>query len=104
MAPPSSYSSVYQPQPYLPAPPSQLNRDVSTCEKLLRYPTPLSYTRHTSRFLISWLGLLPLAVWVGRGRAGVPHQLAAPAATCSLGGSWPWVNGGFGPAGQATGR
>ena len=33
------------------------------CERLLRTPLPLSYTRHTSRFLTLWLALLPLAMW-----------------------------------------
>lgn len=33
------------------------------CERINRVPIPLSYTRHTSRFLISWLLLLPLGMW-----------------------------------------
>ncbi|GFR42220.1 hypothetical protein Agub_g3113 [Astrephomene gubernaculifera] len=33
------------------------------CERLLRTPLPLSYTRHTARFLTIWLALLPLGLW-----------------------------------------
>ena len=33
------------------------------CERINRVPIPLSYTRHTSRFLITWLLLLPLGLW-----------------------------------------
>jgi hypothetical protein len=29
------------------------------CERILRTPIPLSYTRHTSRFMMIWLTLLP---------------------------------------------
>lgn len=31
---------------------SALNQCIGSCEKLLRYPIPLSYTRHTSRFMV----------------------------------------------------
>jgi predicted membrane chloride channel (bestrophin family) len=34
-----------------------------TCERILRTPIPLSYTRHTSRFMILWLSALPFALW-----------------------------------------
>lgn len=34
-----------------------------TCERILRAPIPLSYTRHTSRFMIIWLSMLPFALW-----------------------------------------
>ncbi len=33
------------------------------CERLLRAPIPVSYTRHTARFLFAWLTLLPFALW-----------------------------------------
>ena len=33
------------------------------CERISRVPIPLSYTRHTSRFLIAWLALLPFGCW-----------------------------------------
>lgn len=31
------------------------------CERLLRAPVPVSYTRHTARFLVIWLIVLPFA-------------------------------------------
>jgi predicted membrane chloride channel (bestrophin family) len=37
------------------------------CERISRVPIPLSYTRHTSRFLIAWLALLPLGCWTTMG-------------------------------------
>ncbi|PSC76825.1 UPF0187 chloroplastic [Micractinium conductrix] len=33
------------------------------CERILRTPVPLMYTRHNSRFLMIWLTLLPLTLW-----------------------------------------
>lgn len=36
---------------------------VGTCERIVRYPIPLSYTRHTSRFMLLWLAFLPIALW-----------------------------------------
>lgn len=33
------------------------------CEKLLRTPVPLVYTRHTARFLGFWILALPLGLW-----------------------------------------
>lgn len=33
------------------------------CERLLKTPIPLSYTRHTSRFLVIWLALMPFTLW-----------------------------------------
>jgi len=33
------------------------------CERILKTPIPLSYTRHTSRFLFMWLLLLPFALY-----------------------------------------
>lgn len=35
---------------------------VGTCEKLLRTPIPLGYTRYSVRFLCAWLALLPFAL------------------------------------------
>jgi predicted membrane chloride channel (bestrophin family) len=37
------------------------------CERISRVPIPLSYTRHTSRFLIAWLILLPFGCWTAMG-------------------------------------
>ncbi|KAH7387284.1 hypothetical protein KP509_16G014300 [Ceratopteris richardii] len=36
---------------------------VSICERLLRTPIPLSYTRLTSRFLVLWHISLPIVLW-----------------------------------------
>lgn len=36
---------------------------VGTCERIVRFPIPLSYTRHTSRFMLLWLALLPIALY-----------------------------------------
>ncbi len=43
---------------------------VRPVRQILRNPIPLSYTRHTARFLILWLAWLPIALWakVRRGR------------------------------------
>ena len=35
------------------------NDSCGTCERILRTPIPLSYTRHTSRFMMIWLTLMP---------------------------------------------
>ena len=42
------------------------------CERLLRTPIPVSYTRHTSRFLLIWLTCLPLALYGKLGWTSVP--------------------------------
>lgn len=42
------------------------------CERLLRTPIPVSYTRHTSRFLLLWLTILPYALWAKLAWATVP--------------------------------
>lgn len=42
------------------------------CERLLRAPIPVSYTRHTARFLFVWLSLLPFALYSSCGWATVP--------------------------------
>ena len=36
---------------------------LSSCNRILTTPIPLSYTRHTTRFMALWLLLLPLALW-----------------------------------------
>ncbi|KAK9904842.1 hypothetical protein WJX75_003620 [Coccomyxa subellipsoidea] len=38
-------------------------QQVGTCERLIKTPIPLSYTRHTSRFLVMWLAFLPFSLW-----------------------------------------
>ncbi|KAL3146981.1 hypothetical protein ABBQ38_014949 [Trebouxia sp. C0009 RCD-2024] len=42
------------------------------CERILKTPIPLSYTRHTSRFLVIWLGLMPFTLWKSCHWAMVP--------------------------------
>ncbi|GLC59543.1 hypothetical protein PLESTB_001498600 [Pleodorina starrii] len=39
------------------------NEAACECEKILRFPIPLTYTRHTSRFMLIYLGALPLALY-----------------------------------------
>lgn len=39
------------------------NSAVAGCERLLRLPIPLSYTRHTSRVLVIALAFLPATLW-----------------------------------------
>jgi len=41
---------------------NELSEALSGCEKIVDTPVPLSYSRHTSRFLTIWCGLLPLAI------------------------------------------
>lgn len=41
-------------------------------ERLLRTPIPISYTRHTSRFLFTWLTFLPIALYSTLGWVTVP--------------------------------
>eukprot|EP00899_Mesostigma_viride_P016759 jgi/Mesvir1/25084/Mv04869-RA.2 len=36
---------------------------VGGCERILKTPIPLSYTRHTARFLIIWATALPIGLW-----------------------------------------
>lgn len=36
---------------------------IATCDKLLRYPLPLAWSRHTSRFMFLWLSALPWSMW-----------------------------------------
>lgn len=36
---------------------------LGACERIFTSPVPILYSRHTSRFLISWLFLLPLALY-----------------------------------------
>lgn len=43
-----------------------------SCEKIVRTPLPLSYSRHTLRFLVSWLTFLPFCAWKELGWATVP--------------------------------
>jgi len=38
------------------------------CERIFKSPVPLVYTRHTSRFLIAFLILLPFGIWEATGK------------------------------------
>jgi ion channel-forming bestrophin family protein len=42
------------------------------CERLIRTPIPLHYTRFTSRFLLLWLAILPMGMWDVIGWATIP--------------------------------
>lgn len=42
---------------------SEFNACISVCERLVRTPIPLSYTRLTSRFLVLWHLTLPFILW-----------------------------------------
>lgn len=43
-----------------------------TCERVLRTPIPLRYTRHTSRFMVIWLTALPFGLYATCGWATIP--------------------------------
>ncbi|MCO5613325.1 hypothetical protein L7F22_067601 [Adiantum nelumboides] len=45
---------------------------VSVCERLIRTPIPLSYTRLTSRFLVLWHTSLPIVLWDACGWLIIP--------------------------------
>lgn len=51
---------------------SFFEEQIGTCERLLKTPIPLSYTRHTSRFLVLWLAFLPFSLWPACGWTSVP--------------------------------
>jgi len=42
------------------------------CERILKSPIPLSWTRHTSRFLVIWLTFMPFTLWNACGWGCVP--------------------------------
>ena len=51
----------------LEGPLTAFSEALGRCERISRVPIPLSYTRHTSRFLIAWLILLPFGLWSAMG-------------------------------------
>lgn len=55
---------------------TQLEDVCGSCERILKTPIPLSYIRHTSRFMIVWLSLLPFALWDSCGWGMVPLTVA----------------------------
>ena len=42
---------------------STLVSSLSSCDRILNTPIPISYTRHTARFLLIWLFSLPFSLW-----------------------------------------
>lgn len=48
---------------------------VGSCERILTTPIPLSYTRHTSRFMVIWLSALPLGLYEACGWATIPLSM-----------------------------
>ncbi|KAG0591234.1 hypothetical protein KC19_1G160500 [Ceratodon purpureus] len=52
---------------------SQFNESISVCERLIRTPIPLAYTRLTSRILLLWHLALPVVLW------DVCHWVVVPA-------------------------
>eukprot|EP00878_Enallax_costatus_P039653 GHUV01045525.1.p1 GENE.GHUV01045525.1~~GHUV01045525.1.p1 ORF type:complete len:174 (+),score=57.02 GHUV01045525.1:631-1152(+) len=40
-----------------------LQQAAGNCQQILSTPLPLSYTRHTGRFLVLWLTCLPFVIW-----------------------------------------
>lgn len=45
---------------------------VGACERIFKTPIPLSYTRHTSRFLTIWMTFLPIGLYSSCGWATIP--------------------------------
>lgn len=58
---------------------SSITSSAESCTKSIRYPVPLVYTRHTSRFLSVWLLLLPFALY-----ETFEHTLFAAASSSSI--------------------
>ena len=55
---------------------AEFEKALGVCERVLLTPIPTSYTRHTSRFLTTWVTLLPFALWPHCGVWGtVPASL-----------------------------
>ncbi|GAX83185.1 hypothetical protein CEUSTIGMA_g10611.t1 [Chlamydomonas eustigma] len=54
------------------------------CERLLRAPIPVSYTRHTARFLFTWLTLLPFALYNSCGVWTLPVVAGVSAVLCGI--------------------
>ncbi|KXZ52386.1 hypothetical protein GPECTOR_9g430 [Gonium pectorale] len=54
------------------------------CERLLRAPIPVSYTRHTARFLFTWLSLLPFALYGQCGAGVIPVSTGIAAVLCGI--------------------
>lgn len=51
---------------------SKMVEAVSACERIINTPVPLSYTRHTARYLMAWLACVPFTLWNYCGWAMIP--------------------------------
>ena len=54
------------------------------CERILRAPIPVSYTRHTARFLFSWLTCLPFAIYGTTGAWCIPVVAGISLVLCGI--------------------
>eukprot|EP00955_Chlamydomonas_euryale_P075493 362342-Chlamydomonas_euryale.AAC.8 len=63
---------------------TQFHDILGGCERLLRAPIPVSYTRHTARFLFIWLTLLPIAIYPNVGDFTAPIVVAIAAVLCGV--------------------
>ena len=54
------------------------------CERILRAPIPVSFTRHTGRFLFGWLTCLPFALYSSCGPWCIPVVAAISAVLCGI--------------------
>ena len=54
------------------------------CERILRAPIPVSYTRHTGRFLFGWLTCLPFALYDSCGPWCIPVVAAVSLVLCGI--------------------
>lgn len=54
---------------------TELHDLLGACERILRTPIPVAYTRHTTRFLIIWLTVLPFALY---SKFGIATLAVAP--------------------------
>lgn len=52
-----------------------LQEAAGSCEKIITTPIPLSYTRHTGRFLVLWITCLPFVIWQELGWLSVPVSM-----------------------------
>eukprot|EP00798_Chlamydomonas_sp_ICE-L_P006449 gene6449-3080_t len=54
------------------------------CERLLRAPIPVSYTRHTARFLFLWLTILPFSLYPSLGIWTIPTVFGISGVLCGI--------------------
>eukprot|EP00798_Chlamydomonas_sp_ICE-L_P018760 gene18760-25292_t len=63
---------------------TQFNDILGGCERLLRAPIPVSYTRHTARFLFAWLTILPFGLVCALNFWTVPVMICIAAVLCGI--------------------